>query len=433
MIMDQLRIKEYTNPKPRIIVPHDIYRYNTVIRKIKNGPYSTTCECLSHYQRTDTIYISSALMQQLHLQNNHHYSMRFIGDTCVITYTLGIFIANSRQLHRSAHQLKEIVQVGEKYGFITYVFGYKDVDLSKQKIQAYQYYKQQWLTTNVDIPFVIYNRIPNRKLEAHHQIKKIKQGLQSTSIIFNHDFFNKWQVYEYLFQDNESRHLLPQAIFQPSEQSVKDWLNSTSIYLKPLQKYRGEESYLIVKRKEQFILIQTDAPPNSKEMYFPSFDLLKTRRFPKGFQHYVMEEAHALFTYHDSEIIFRVNSNKNENNKWVTTLIAAYQVRHSNRSNLVPLSNLFTEKEEEAFQIKIAKMAVTLSKILENRLDKNLGELAFDVAIDKEKRTWLLDVYSRPSWRILDHGTLYPFALDMIEHLFRYSFYLHNQKRMNLS
>ncbi len=263
MIMDQLRIKEYTNPKPRIIVPHDIYRYNTVIRKIKNGPYSTTCECLSHYQRTDTIYISSALMQQLHLQNNHHYSMRFIGDTCVITYTLGIFIANSRQLHRSAHQLKEIVQVGgEKYGFITYVFGYKDVDLSKQKIQAYQYYKQQWLTTNVDIPFVIYNRIPNRKLEAHHQIKKIKQGLQSTSIIFNHDFFNKWQVYEYLFQDNESRHLLPQAIFQPSEQSVKDWLNSTSIYLKPLQKYRGgEESYLIVKRKEQFILIQTDAPP----------------------------------------------------------------------------------------------------------------------------------------------------------------------------
>lgn len=31
-------------------------------------------------------------------------------------------------------------------------------------------------------------------------------------------------------------------------------------------------------------------------------------------------------------------------------------------------------------------MAVTLSKILENRLDKNLGELAFDVAIDKEKK-----------------------------------------------
>ncbi|WP_163537148.1 YheC/YheD family protein [Gracilibacillus sp. YIM 98692] len=434
--MHTLRIREYFNPKSRVIVPQKLYTSFQHINQVQNGPYHAYCDCLSHDRHPDVVYISSALMEQIRLQGRSHCQLQVIEDTCIFAYQLGVFIASINHTNLSSARhfslYEEMSRIGQTFGFDTIFFGYQHVDLTSNKIEGYHFLDNQWKRTTTNIPPVIYNRIPNRKMESHPKIKIVKQVLNTTSIIFNPDFFNKWQMYEYLMKEEKCRYLLPYTIFQPSLNTIEEMMEQNAVYLKPIHGSKGNGICLIEKIDDQ-IAITNYKSHTALKQYYRDIDSFQAEYFPKGFQHYVLQEAIPLMKHQGNAIDFRIHTNKDEQSNWQVTLIFGKQT--SNKSftthitkggSVLLLSQLFSAKEQKQIEQKLIETAINLSKIVDRSIHGTIGELGFDIGIDEEKKLWLFEINAKPGWMVFDHPQLSHLSRDVFSSLYQYAFFLQN-------
>jgi hypothetical protein len=427
----QLQVKSYPNQKHRIIVPYAIYHQHKSIRKIQNGPYLSTCEWLSHNKDTSIIYISSSLLQQLQLTVEQTYTISLSNYLCSIVYQLGIFIANMGQIDRYSDSFQTLVETGHTFGFDTILFHYKDLDFHHLTVTGYTYTNNTWSKISSPIPPVVYNRLPNRKIEAHPSVQQQKEHLKTYSIIFNPDFFNKWNVFRLCMQSSTSRYLLPHTIFQPSQNTVLEWIERTPCYIKPIHGSKGKGIYYLEKIDHHYAITYTQIGEQVTNKY-STFEELFTNHFDEGLQGYVIQEAIPLLANDQKKIDIRVHTNKDEHNNWHTSIIYIHQedqvsiLTHASYSaDVYHLDDYFSAKEAESIQNKLNAIVLSLSNHLDQHYKGQLGELAFDFGIDNEKKLWLFEINAKPGWFVFEGSTLfYKEYKEICQYLYRYAFYL---------
>ncbi|KAB8139041.1 YheC/YheD family protein [Gracilibacillus oryzae] len=429
----EFKVKEYPNTKNRIIVPNSVYHVYKNVRRMVNGPCYVYCDWLSHKKDNQTIFISSELMKQLQFQANKYYQFVVEDQSCMVHYQFGILTAGRRQMERHAATFLEMTQIGKLYGFQTFLFGYKDIDFQINKIRGYFFEDNQWTSTVQPIPKVIYNRLPNRKLEAHPKVKQAKQMLQSTSIIFNPEFFNKWQVYEIIMQDTSVHYLLPHTIFQPSARTLDEWIDNGDIYLKPIHGSKGNGIYHISKSNQQYTVHFYIEKKIEKSRHTDIESIMDTH-FPNGFRNYVIQEAIPLYMKNSKKIDLRIHTNKNENNSWEMSLHYVRQAEdhlfttHVSRgASIRNIYDIFSEKEATILLNKIEETVLSLSAIIDKYYSGKIGELGFDLGIDQEKKIWLLEVNAKPGWNIFDQPDYHSDRNNIFRLLYRYAYFLQNK------
>ncbi|SER84936.1 YheC/D like ATP-grasp [Gracilibacillus ureilyticus] len=430
----ELQVREYPNTRNRIIVPGSIYTLYKKVRRMVNGPNYVYCDWLSHNKDNHTIFISSELMKQLQFKSNKIYPFRIINHSCMVYYQLGILTAGWQQIERHSDLFEEMTQIGRSYGFDTLLFGYKDIDFNVNKIKCHYFDEDQWTSTILPFPKVIYNRLPNRKLEAHPAVKQTKQILQTTSIIFNPDFFNKWQVYKIFMQNHSVHYLLPHTVFQPSFQTFAEWIDIKDIYLKPVYGSKGNGIFHMFKKNDKYI-VRYYTEKKADETIHSTVDSIIDNYFPNGFKNYVIQEAIPLFTSGNKKIDLRVHTNKNDENKWDMSLHYARQVEehlittHVSRGAVITsLFDFFSEKDATMLLNKVEKIAISLSEIIDEDYHYKLGELGFDFGIDHEKKIWLLEVNAKPGWNVFNHPAYQHTKNKVFQLLYKYAFYLEGKK-----
>ncbi len=417
-----LQVKVYHNNKNRIIVPQDEYFRVKDAVYIQHGFKKVACDVLSHNQNQRTIYLSSSIVKQIKLQNQSQVVIEKQENTCSIYYLFGVFIHCQPNQLKNEPLFQEMARIGYTLGYETILFSYQQIHYSSNTITGAILRDEEWKSTEVDTPTVIYNRIPNRIIENHPMTKKAKKYLSKTSFIFNSNFLNKWHVYEKLKNSPEVSYLLPDTIFHPSLNTIKQTLQQHAIFLKPFQAKKQRNTFYIEKVDDLFFV--TTLSPQVEHVYVENIELFYQETFPSGSDHYVLLDAIKHKEYKGKSFHFRVHTLKDQNNEWQVVLQYVEELSDNSERSIISANSLFNKREAAIMSKKVSEIAIKVSYQLENSINERIAELGLDIALDNENRLWLEEVYAKPSWDVFYHPSMASQAHNYFSYLLQWSLFL---------
>lgn len=116
-------------------------------------------------------------------------------------------------------------------------------------------------------------------------------------------------------------------------------------------------------------------------------------------------------------IDFRIHTNKNNHGDWVVTAIAAKVAgagsvtTHVKSGGVIQtMAEVFPSIEEQRLaETKLSNAALLLSKALEENMEGIIGEIGFDLGLDRQGNVWLFEANSKPGRSIFRHPELKEF------------------------
>ncbi len=441
--METFKIKFYPGNQSRMIVPYRQLKKFQAIKEIQYGPIHSPVETLVHDKDSETLYISSRLKGMLNLHKSSSFTVKLHKERCTFLLAMGIYTAGFSGNHfltdERAPIFKEICKAGEKMGMQALIFGHQHIDPDKTHIHAFYFEKGSWKQGHFPIPKVIYNRIPNRKTEHHPEVILAKSVLEEQAVLFNNNFFNKWEIYQCLMKDPACSFLVPETILHPSGKKIETMLQKYNVYIKPIHGSRGNGiikcRMLPAGELECHYYLENKPQVNRYEKLAAFFQ----QHFPNGLEGYIAQQEIDLVQKRKSPLDFRVHVNKNHRNSWEVPLICAKfagkgsLTTHVKRGGKVLLvEEIFGEAEGQKLKKRLESMALLVAGMIEKNYTETIGEIGIDFGIDKEGRVWLFEVNSKPGYSVFQHSKLQEQAETVLAYPFQFAFYLTNlQERVN--
>lgn len=259
--------------------------------------------------------------------------------------------------------------------------------------------------------------------------------IHKSTKMFNPYYFNKKTIHNLLKDKHEVTQYLPETHFSSTMEDIENLIERYStIYLKPIHGAGGRSIYRITKSK-------------SKEIYFCNTervitrykslnDLLTKINISKKYDKYLAQQGISLAKYNGSKVDFRINLNKDIENKWKIVAIAGKAAGKGSVTTHVRLggevhssnellSDIFKEKASKIIK-NLEEAAIKLASAIEFSINRPIGELGLDIGVDENGRVWMFEANSIPGISIFKHPSLKDSSNYSINLLFQYAYYLSN-------
>lgn len=393
------------------------------IKTICFGSLSTDGVAISHRTNKKRISISQSLWEKLHIPDIPLKLHLFEKDgVLLIGPIVGIFTAGFTSFPHSilgdrTYFFSKILSIHDKVGVLPIVFGIQHLDLENGLVNGYFYQNNEWKQIKVPIPNVIYDRLPNRKIERLTKIQDFKSKMASDYLIpwYNPGFFNKLDVYSKLRRSLTTKSYIP-AYNQFSKENLENMLdNYHHLYMKPNHGSLGNGVVQIKKVNDSYICRFRDEKEQNRLFSFNSFQsLYKYLNNIKKDTEYILQQGISLMKMNKANADFRVHTNKGIDGKWYVSAIGCKIGAFGSATTHV-LSGGSIQTYEEIFpeeldrKEKLAKLMETtilLSEELERYYDGMLAEIGFDIGMDTEGNLWLFEANSKPGRAIFRHPKL---------------------------
>ncbi len=305
----------------------------------------------------------------------------------------------------------DIIQTAKSLGAVVYVFNVEDIDWSSHTTGAYFYQESSdaWIyLAQTPLPQVVYNRIPYREDEQKGYVQSaIRQLNKVPSLhLFNHHFFNKWDLYYKLGQNSRVSHYIPET---RKLKSLKDFSQMVSkhplLYLKPISGKAGKGIMTIQSSTNRYVLKQRVG----SRLMSSSFDTeihLWNQIKKKVKEGYVIQQGIPLATFDERPFDIRVLVQKDGKGMWGLSGVGIRVAGKNSITTHVPrggsiaspedvFRSYMSEAEYEAFMIRLKKTVLELADALEESY-KNLGECSMDIGINRKGELWFFEANAKP-------------------------------------
>ncbi|WP_171016698.1 YheC/YheD family protein [Pseudalkalibacillus caeni] len=311
------------------------------------------------------------------------------------------------------------VSASKHTGGYAFVFGSHLINWDSGTIKGYFHTKKGWQQAEVPMPNVIYERLPNRKTEQADITQEVLQKLKKDYFIplFNPGFFDKWDLYEKLKDDQHAIPYLPETRTAPEVKDIRSMLNIYEhVYLKPARGSLGIGIQQIIKpQNDYYYYCRFRKDDENRLRKYKSLPQLLANQFPEGLlsQLLVQQGIHLIRKDH-RPIDFRVHTNKNKYGNWEVSTIAAKiagtgslttHLSYSGEVKTIPELAKEIDLQKEVFD-NLQSAALTLSHIIERKTNGIVGEIGFDFGVDKSGKVWLFEANSKPGRAIFKHPHL---------------------------
>lgn len=451
----------------------------------------TYCNVHFTQQPHKVVYVSGSLMKNLNLSGRKMVHLRFGAERVPATVKAinkpgkhlylasgirrGIKIPKSggiylRSLQEGDVQIGPLIGVlsdgpssslsnpfGSRTGFIrqllrhgsqqSYIFAFtpKDIQWDSDTINGYFLNESgAFSRKKVPLPDVIYNRLPSRRAETTSSINQLREKFIRKKIpFFNWSFFNKSDIYRLLERDPLVHRFVPESIMSPAPEQIKELLERHSlIYYKPNSGSLGNGIYRLSYVPKSGYYARYRNKGRNALLRFGSFgSLMRTlqARHGKSLRGYVAQQGIRLIEIDGCPIDFRFHMHKNGRNQWVVVGIGAKKAGKGSvtthlkngGSLLTPqqaLSRSFGARAEEV--LKNAKaVAITLAEAIEMNQQHLIGEIGFDIGIDKDEKIWMFEANAKPGRSIFKHPSLRGEGKASVEHILEHCLYLSKFRR----
>ncbi|MCD8502690.1 MAG: YheC/YheD family protein [Bacillaceae bacterium] len=417
MISHALPLKRVENSNTTFYVPESTFRnYVKQMKfpsKLAFGTKTVTCRVAPHPNKKQEYLLSSDLWNELSIpyENNIHLTQK--DDTLFLGPLVGIFTAGFTQFQlrpigeRSLFFAK-LLAVEEEVGAYYFVFGTHNIDWEQGVIQGYFYRPDGWKQFNVPLPNVVYDRLPNRKVENLETSKLVKDRLQKEYDIpwFNPGFFHKWDIQKRLMQDKEANNHLPESYYLPSYEQMEHLLETYQhLYIKPANGSLGIGiQQLFTLKEEPYVYCRFRDGQTNRLRRYSSLKRLLKQQFPYGIKDMIAQRGIDLIKFNRKPIDFRVHTNKNKNGEWVVSAIAAKIAGEGSITTHVKSGGEVKAAKDILKEIgckpailkNLKSTALLLSEKIDRAKEGFIGEIGFDLGVDESGHVWMFEANSKP-------------------------------------
>ena len=410
--------------KNTIFLPKE-YAALSSIRYLSFGTTCIECKVKVLKDEKQGISLSEDLYEQLKIPYTGSTHLIQHEDTIYLGPLVGIFTAGFtksmlRPIGERSLFFAKLLAVEKAVGAYPFIFGAHQINWDQGTINGLFYLKDGWKNIEVPFPNVVYDRLPNRRTENHQDLKKVKQKLNEEYLIpwFNPGFFNKWEIHQLLLNDSVVNKYLPETHLNPSLSLIEDMLAKYQhVYLKPANGSLGLGVFQILYSREEevyYCRFKNDDNLNKLQKYSSLESLMKYVFRSKKLEDYIVQQGVSLIRIDHKTVDFRVHTNKNKNGEWQVSVIAGKisgrgsVTTHLNSGGVVKtVDELYTNKAECKDIIKkLNEVSLLISKAIDIYVKGPIGEIGFDLGIDKSGRVWLFEANSKPGRSIFSHPRL---------------------------
>ncbi|MBM7604235.1 hypothetical protein JOC75_002208 [Metabacillus crassostreae] len=413
------------------------------INTISFGTINISCEVQYLPELQDSIVISEQLCKELQLPKDGKTHLIFHEQNLHLGPLIGIFTAGFtdsplRPIGERSLFFAKFLSLDQSIGLFTFVFGAHHIDWENGTVEGFTHGKDGWKKCSFPFPNVVYDRLPNRRIENHQALKLVKKRLTEEYCIpwYNPGFFNKWSVHQLLIKDMKVAKYLPETIQQPTISQMEELLSIyQNIYLKPENGSLGLGVFQLMYSREEntyYSRYRDDNEINRLRKY-PSIEhFLKVAFKDRLLSNYLAQQGIKLIRLDGKSIDFRIHTNKNEHGDWKITALAAKVAgkgsvtTHLNNGGVVKtLEEIYDDPTErlKAFH-DLTEAAILLSESIDHSIPGFIGEIGFDFGIDQEGRVWMFEANSKPGRSIFTHPELKDADLLSRKSSLQYGYYL---------
>ncbi|WP_442601489.1 YheC/YheD family endospore coat-associated protein [Paenibacillus sp. KN14-4R] len=358
------------------------------------------------------------------------------------TPKIGILTVGDRsdQFQGNRSNFIDLIRIGQSYGAKVYVITAEDLNLSNSRIHAfcYDFQNEAWFRQWMPMPQVIYNRIPYRHQEMQLEVQqKIHACTKNKHLyLFNPGFFNKWSLYKWLSESNETNDYIPTTQQLTTSSEIESLIKLFPIiYLKPVRGKAGK-GIMRVERKSLYpmaplykLTIQ-DQTKSQHSMHTSMTTLWKKIQKYQKKQEYIIQQGIDLACNKERPYDLRALIQKNSKGEWSVTGIGARLAGASSITTHVPrggsiedpekmLSQTFGNELAQSILKQMKSTALFIAKHIEKTAGQLLGEMSMDLGIDKSGKTWFFEANSKPMKFDEPH-----IRKKSLERIIRYSLFL---------
>ncbi|WP_456276052.1 YheC/YheD family endospore coat-associated protein [Bacillus sp. AK128] len=396
------------------------------IQFIGFGTKKVPCKIsVNENQDKETIYISEDILQALNIPNNRSLHYFNDADTFYVGPLVGIFTAGFtesllRPIGERSLFFAKLLTMEKSVGICAYVFGAHLIDWNEGTVNGYFYdEKEGWTQQEIPLPNVIYDRLPNRRSESHQALKKIKQRLKDEYLIpwYNPGFFNKWEVFQVLSEVDGLSKFLPKTISEPSLSDIRNMIDEHKfVYIKPANGSLGLGIFQIIASEDgsSYYCRYKDGEENRLQRFFSLDKLIAYIFRNRTMKHYIVQQGIHLIRYENRPLDFRIHTNRDHLGDWQVTAIGAKVAgrgsvtTHLNNGGIVKtMEELFPDpvKRDQLSQ-EFSSTVLSLSEAISSSIEGYIGEIGFDIGLDREGKLWLFEANSKPGRAIFSHPKL---------------------------
>jgi len=397
------------------------------ISRIAFGSKSIGVDFFPHPDRENQIVISREIQTVLQFPDFHLPLHAFIEDgTLTIGPLVGIFTSGFtpnpvQPVGERSLFFSKLLSVNKTVGALAFVFGEQHIDWEQGTIEGYFYRNDHWENFEIPFPNVVYDRLPNRRSERNPKLRKVKERMQKNYLIpwFNPGFFNKLDIYERLQQDGTVERYLPETHPFISFSHIELMLSKYGhVFIKPKNGSLGLGVHQIIfdKQTDYYYCRYQDISGINRLQKFSSLEQLFESVFTgRSLEKMVVQQGIHLLRINQRPIDFRVHTNKDDEGNWHVTALAAKIAGHGSvtthkRSGgeIKTITDIFPKEESERYKEQLSNAALLLSKALDQNIEGILGEIGFDLGIDRNDDVWLFEANSKPGRSIFSLPELKP-------------------------
>lgn len=399
-------------------------------KRIAFGSNSMAVEFLPHPDRKDRIVMSRVIQKELQfpefklplhvfLDNQTLYIGPLVG-----IFTAGFTLLPDQLLGERTQFFSKLLSVNKNVGALAFVFGEQHIDWEQGTIEGYFFHDGDWEQREVPFPNVIYDRLPNRRSEGIPKLVKVKKRLQQEYLIpwYNPGFFNKLDIYERLLQDHSVDKYLPETHPFTSFSLIERMLSKYGhVYIKPKNGSLGFGIHQIIfdKNTNDYYCRYQDDDGANRLQKFHSLEKLFERVFAKqSLEKMVVQQGIHLVRNEQRPVDFRIHTNKDETGSWHVSALAAKiagpgspTTHKRSGGEIKTISEIFPAEDAGMFEEKLSNAALSLSQALDRNVEGIIGEIGFDLGIDRNGDVWLFEANSKPGRSIFSHPELKEFDL----------------------
>lgn len=401
------------------------------IKRIAYGTFSANAICVPHPTGRNTVAISHDIAKRIKMPNLQVPLHLFSHDqTLHLGPLVGIFTSGFtpfplRPIGERSLFFSKLLSVEKFVGAHAFVFGEEHINWENGTVLGYFFLENGWETIEVPLPNVIYDRLPNRRSEKKAQLSNIKERLQKEYLIpwYNPGFFNKMDVFERLHQDELSSKYLPEThpftSFSMVERMLADYGH---VFIKPMNGSLGLGIHQIIYDRENdaYYCRYREKDGSNKLRKYPTLEglfkhVFKNRKLSTML---VQQGIHSI-RVNNCTVDFRIHTNKDMKGNWRITALAGKVAgpgsvtTHINNGGVIKtIDEIFETKEEQTAALnKLKEASLALSQSLDTHMEGLIGEIGFDLGIDRKGNVWLLEANSKPGRSIFKHPQLKDFDL----------------------
>ncbi|WP_062352349.1 YheC/YheD family protein [Bacillus kwashiorkori] len=413
------------------------------LNSVTFGSYRMEATILPHKTKKQTIAISKSLANQLNVPSIplklhlvEHEKNLFIGPIIGI-FTAGFTKFPQVPIGNRSYNFSKYFKDYEAIGVLPIVFGIQHIEWEKGTVNGFFYFDSKWQQLTIPLPNVIYDRLPNRKIENLKQMKQLKEKIEKEYKIpwFNPGFFDKLDVYQKLSQSIDVKPLLPDTFPLESKKQFLELIeNHHYLYVKPRNGSLGKGIYQIKVIKGRFF-VRFRELEKTRLLKFPSVQSLWKYLLSKiTISDYIIQRGIPLWKLGESVADFRIHTNKDKHGKWRVSAIAGKVAGlGSATTHLIAggevksLDEIFPVEQERKEQLqKLKTAAILLSEHLEKKMDGILCEIGFDLGMDENGKLWMFEANSKPGRSIFSHPKLKNIEQLSRNYVLEYGIYLAN-------